>query len=93
MNQRRRHLIWRWVIHTPWVLVVLAVLMSVVSVYYYVRVLVPVWSPTARSDDLRVPLSTTAAIAISGVASILLGLYPTLILLESQVGVVPIAGR
>ena len=26
MNQRRRHLIWRWVIHTPWVLVVLAVL-------------------------------------------------------------------
>ena len=74
-------------------LVVLAVLMSVVSVYYYVRVLVPVWSPTARSDDLRAPLSTTAAIAISGVASILLGLYPTLILLESQVGVVPIAGR
>src|SRR5438067_9273080 len=63
-------------------LVVLAVLMSVVSVYYYVRVLVPVWSPTARSDDLRAPLSTTAAIAISGVASILLGLYPTLILLE-----------
>src|SRR5438874_9396686 len=57
-------------------LVVLAVLMSVVSVYYYVRVLVPVWSPTARSDDLRAPLSTTAAIAISGVASILLGLYP-----------------
>jgi len=26
MNQRRRHLIWSWVIHTPWVLVVLAVL-------------------------------------------------------------------
>src|SRR5438874_8446871 len=74
-------------------LVVLAVLMSVVSVYYYVRVLVPVWSPTARSDDLRAPLSTTASIAISGVASILLGLYPTLILLESQVGVIPIAVR
>ena len=74
-------------------LVVLAVLMSVVSVYYYVRVLVPVWSPTARSDDLRAPLSTTAAIAISGVASIVLGIYPTLILLESQVGVIPIAGR
>ena len=74
-------------------LVVLAVLMSVVSVYYYVRVLVPVWSPTARSDDLRAPLSTTAAIAISGIASIVLGIYPTLILLESQVGVIPIAGR
>src|SRR5689334_7556590 len=74
-------------------LVVLAVLMIVVSVYYYVRVLVPEWSPTARSDGLHAPLSTTAAIAISGVASILLGLYPTLILLESQVGVIPIAGR
>src|SRR6266702_2689924 len=63
------------------------------AVFYYVRVLVPVWSPTARSDDLRAPLSTTAAIAISGVASIVLGIYPTLILLESQVGVIPIAGR
>jgi NADH-quinone oxidoreductase subunit N len=74
-------------------LVVLAVLMSVVSVYYYVRVLVPVWSPTARADGLRAPLSTTVAIAISGVASVALGIYPTIVLLESQVGVGPIAGH
>jgi len=74
-------------------LVVLAVLMSVVSVYYYVRVLVPVWSPSARADGLRVPFSATAAIAISGLASIVLGIYPTLILLESQIGAGPITGR
>jgi len=56
-------------------------------------VLVPVWSPSARADGLRVPFSATAAIAISGLASIVLGVYPTLILLESQIGVGPIAGR
>src|SRR5436190_2547743 len=74
-------------------LVVLAVLMSVVSVYYYVRVLVPVWSPTARLDDLRAPLSSRLAILISGAFSLGLGIYPTYVLLESQVGVIPIAGR
>ena len=74
-------------------LVVLAVLMSVVSVYYYVRVLIPVWSQSARADGLHVPFSTTAAITISGVASVLFGLYPTWVLLAGQVGVGPIAGR
>ena len=74
-------------------LVVLAVLMSVVSVYYYVRVLVPVWAPSARTDGLRASVSATAAIAISGVASVLLGVYPTWALLAGQVGSGPIAGR
>ena len=26
MNERRRHIIWTWVIHTPWVLAVLCIL-------------------------------------------------------------------
>jgi len=69
------------------------VLMSVVSVYYYVRVLVPVWSPSARADGLHASISATAAIAISGVASVLLGIYPTWALLAGQVGSGPIAGR
>jgi NADH-quinone oxidoreductase subunit N len=74
-------------------LVVLAVLMSVVSVYYYVRVLIPIWSPSARTESLRVPLSSSIAILLSGVASIGLGVYPTWALLAGQVGQNPITGQ
>jgi len=73
-------------------LVVLAVLMSVVSVYYYVRVLIPVWSPSTRTDGLHAPVSSTAAIALSGVASVVLGVYPTVLLLAGQLGSTPITG-
>ena len=68
-------------------LVVLAVLMSVVSVYYYVRVLIPVWSPPTRADRIEGSASSGFAIAISGVASLALGLYPTTVLIASQLGV------
>ena len=68
-------------------LVVLAVLMSVVSVYYYVRVLIPVWSPSTRADRIEGSASSGFAIAISGVASLALGLYPTTVLIASQLGV------
>jgi NADH-quinone oxidoreductase subunit N len=75
-------------------LVVLAVLMSVVSVYYYVRVLVPVWSPSARTDKLQSSVSGTMAIAISGAASLVLGLYPTSVLIASQLGIpISVFGR
>ncbi len=47
-------------------LVVLAVLMSVVSVYYYVRVLIPVWSTSMRTDPVRASISSTLAIVVSG---------------------------
>jgi NADH-quinone oxidoreductase subunit N len=75
-------------------LVVIAVLMSVVSVYYYVRVLVPVWSTSARTDRLESSPSSTMAIAISGAASLVLGLYPTSVLIASQLGIpVSVFGR
>ena len=70
-------------------LVVLAVLMSVVSVYYYVRVLIPVWSTGARTDPLRPSVSSTMAIVLSGAFSVVLGLYPTSLLLAAQLGAVP----
>src|SRR6202521_3669447 len=66
-------------------LVVLAVLMSVVSVYYYVRVLIPVWSPSPRTERLESSLSSTLAIAISGIVSLVLGLYPPSGLIASQI--------
>ena len=74
-------------------LVVVAVITSVVSVYYYVRVLIPVWSPSARVDGLRAPISSRAAILISGAASLGLGIYPTFALLVSTLGSGAIAGQ
>jgi NADH-quinone oxidoreductase subunit N len=68
-------------------LVVLAVLMSVVSVYYYVRVLIPVWSASTRSDRLESSASSTMAIALSGALSLVLGLYPTTLLIAGQLGI------
>src|SRR5467141_3327834 len=74
-------------------LVVLAVLMSVVSVFYYVRVLIPIWSPSARRDRVSASISSTSVIALSGVASLLLGVYPTTLLLIGDLGAGPFTGK
>jgi len=66
--------------------------MSVVSVYYYVRVLVPVWSTTGRAEPLRASPSSTLAIVLSGVLSVALGLYPTTLLVAAQFGALPYCG-
>jgi NADH-quinone oxidoreductase subunit N len=73
-------------------LVVLAVLMSVVSVFYYVRVLVPVWSTSPRVDRVPASVSSSFAVVLSGVASVVLGLYPTTLLIAGQLGANPISG-
>ena len=73
-------------------LVVLAVLMSVVSVFYYVRVLIPIWSPSARRDEVPASISSTSVVVLSGVASVLLGVYPTTLLIAGQLGANPISG-
>jgi NADH-quinone oxidoreductase subunit N len=71
-------------------LVVLAVLMSAVSVFYYVRVLSPVWSPGPVVERVSASVSSSFAIVLSGVASIGLGLYPTALLIAGQLGADPI---
>ena len=60
-------------------LVVLAVLMSVVSVYYYLRVVVHVWTPApgGEAPRFRVPLAAQLVIVGSGVLVILLGVAPS----------------
>ena len=73
-------------------LVVWAVLMSVVSVFYYVRVLIPIWSPSPRSDGVPASVSSRFAIALAGVASLGLGLYPTMLLIAGQLGATPVSG-
>ena len=71
-------------------LVVLALVMSVVSVFYYVRVLIPVWSPSTRLDRVGASFASTATVVLSGAASILLGLYPTTLLIAGRLGANPI---
>jgi NADH-quinone oxidoreductase subunit N len=73
------------------VLVVIAVLMSVVSVYYYIRVLVPVWSPAPGLERVTGSVASNFAIVLSGLASIVLGLYPTTLLILGQLGANPIS--
>jgi NADH-quinone oxidoreductase subunit N len=73
-------------------LVVLAVMMSVVSVFYYVRVLIPIWSPSTRTDRLHASVSSRSVVWLSGVASVLLGVYPTTLLIAGQLGANPISG-
>src|SRR5438034_1212745 len=72
-------------------LVVVAVLMSVVSVYYYIRVLIPVWSPSPVAGAVPGTVSSKAAILLSGAASLALGLYPTTLLIAGQIGAGPIS--
>ncbi len=74
-------------------LVVLAVLMSLVSVYYYIRVLIPVWAPSARLERVPASVSSTATIVLSGVASLVLGLYPTTLLIAGLLGAGPFTNR
>jgi NADH:ubiquinone oxidoreductase subunit 2 (subunit N) len=63
-----------------------------VSVYYYVRVLIPIWMPSPRTDRVPTSVSTSATIILSGVASVALGIYPTTLLLIGQLGAGPISG-
>ena len=74
-------------------LVVLAVLMSVVSVYYYVRVLIPVWTPAPAAGRVSASASSTATVILSGLASLALGLYPATLLVAGQLGAGPISNH
>jgi NADH:ubiquinone oxidoreductase subunit 2 (subunit N) len=65
--------------------------MSVVSVFYYIKVLIPIWTPSARMERVPVSVSSRLAIVLSGVASLGLGLYPTTLFIAGQLGAGPLA--
>jgi NADH-quinone oxidoreductase subunit N len=76
-------------------LVLLAVLMSVVSVYYYLRVLGHVWARIPQPRPFGLAAAPGVAIAVTGALSVALGIYPTLLFFLGQLGAGPVlaAGR
>jgi NADH:ubiquinone oxidoreductase subunit 2 (subunit N) len=79
---------WTW-------LVVIAVLASVVSVAYYLRVVYHLWTPGAEERRLFRARGPLVAVVASGLLAIVLGIYPTLVLVAGLTGAGPvvIAGR
>jgi len=50
----------------------------------------PVWSPARTRERVPASISSNFAIVISGAASLLLGIYPTALLIAGQLGANPI---
>jgi NADH-quinone oxidoreductase subunit N len=67
-------------------LAVIGVLMSVVSAYYYLRIVVAMYMQPAAGEDRWTPLSAAAtfALAVSAAVVLLLGLYPGPVLLAAR---------
>jgi NADH:ubiquinone oxidoreductase subunit 2 (subunit N) len=77
--------------------VVIAVLASVVSVAYYLRVVYYVWTPGAEEErQLARERGAFTSVLISGALALILGIFPTLILVAGLTGAGPVllaAGR
>jgi len=65
-----------------WVPVIVGILASVVSIYYYLRVTVTMFSGLARAEAVRerVPLAATGVLTVSAVATVALGIFPVYLL-------------
>jgi NADH:ubiquinone oxidoreductase subunit 2 (subunit N) len=55
------------------------VLTSVVSVAYYLRVVVHVWTPLPEAREMTSTPGPVVAVTASALLSVLLGLYPALV--------------
>ena len=74
---------WTW-------LVVIAVLASVVSVAYYLRVVYHLWTPVPEARPVLRARGPLVAIVASGLLSLILGVYPTLVLIAGLTGAGPV---
>jgi NADH-quinone oxidoreductase subunit N len=74
-----------------WVTVI-AVLASAISVYYYFRVVLHVWTrPALEEAPLRVPSGALLTIGVAGVMALLLGILPSVLFGLAQLGAVPVS--
>ncbi|HZU15030.1 MAG TPA: NADH-quinone oxidoreductase subunit N [Candidatus Dormibacteraeota bacterium] len=78
---------WTW-------LVVIAVLASVVSVAYYLRVVLHVWTPLPEAPlELSMRPGPVLAMVSSGILSVVFGIYSPLLLGAALAGALPILGH
>ena len=78
---------WTW-------LVVIAVLTSVLSVYYYLRVVVHVYTPAVAEREVDRAPGPLVAVTVSAVLSVVLGILPWIVQQAGALGAGPlIAGR
>ena len=63
-------------------LVILAIAMSAVSLYYYLRVLKQIYvrDPTAEEDDIQTPLVMRVTVGVIALLVVVLGCFPNLLL-------------
>jgi NADH-quinone oxidoreductase subunit N len=57
-------------------LAVIGVLNSALSLYYYIRVVVFMWTPEGERSSFRISAPVAAVLAVTALGTILLGLYP-----------------
>jgi NADH-quinone oxidoreductase subunit N len=77
---------WTW-------LVVIGVLTSVVSVAYYLRVVVHVFTPTAERREVERTPGPLVAVTVSAVLAVVLGIFPSVVQAAGVLGAGPLAGR
>lgn len=81
-------------VQTGWTwLVIIAVLASVMSVAYYLRVVYHVWTPRAESRHVDRAPGPLIAVGVSALLSVALGILPAVVLSAGFVGASPVAGR
>ncbi|MBO0684520.1 MAG: NADH-quinone oxidoreductase subunit N [Candidatus Dormibacteraeota bacterium] len=70
---------WTW-------LVVVAVLASVVSIYYYLRVVFHVWQPVTTERRLALSPASVATTLVPGLLALIMGFLPTFVLTHGLTG-------
>lgn len=65
--------------HNHIVLLVIAVINAIISIFYYFRVIIAMYFRTADRDEIVVPSYYKFVLGISALATIIIGVYPTLI--------------
>jgi NADH-quinone oxidoreductase subunit N len=77
---------WTW-------LVVIAVLGSVVSVAYYLRVVLHVFTPSAEAREVDRTPGPLVAVTVSAVLAVILGIFPSVVQAAGVLGAGPLAGH
>jgi NADH-quinone oxidoreductase subunit N len=60
-------------------LVIIAVVNAIISIFYYFRVIIAMYFRTAERTEVVVPTYYTFVLGFSAIATIVIGVYPSLI--------------